>query len=867
MKVTLLDYQEDAVNELLEKLAESRTRWSDTGQRSTISLTAVPGAGKTVMAAAVLEHLFYGDGICRFDPDPGAVVIWFSDDPSLNAQSRKRLLDASDKLRENDLVVIENVFDKEALECGKVYFLNAQKLTRGGKLTRGHGSEEHTGSSGRPMPDRRSNTIWQTIRNTIEDRRLTLYLFLDEAHRGMGAKSVRGTDSRTTIAGKLISGPKGAPGIPVVLGISATPKRFTEAMEAMEVVEERSTLHTVNVSPEAVQDSGLLKDSIILEMPDKSGRLDAALLHRGTLKLKGKTEAWDKYASEQGPEAKVTPLMVLQVANKPNHREIGKLLDEIFSTWKDLPENAIAHVFGEHTMQQFGKYSVPYIQPQNVQKETDVRVLIAKDAISTGWDCPRAEVMVSFRPAVDRTYIEQLLGRMVRAPLARRISGNDHLNAVDCLLSNFDKENVAEIVEYLMNGGKPGSDIPGTLVIQKPVSVSRNPAVHDDVFKKFNELPTQSLKSRQPRPIGRLMSLAHALATDDILKNAGKRAQKEMHKVLDGLKVQYKEKIDSARREISSATLATLHYDLSGKKISPDEFHEVPHASGIDEAYRHALRKFSRWLATSYGKHLVEASTRVGEDEVATAEATEESRKEIAAMGQVDELVKDVEAKANKTAGEWFDEHDVGIRRLNESRRSEYAKIKKMSGADDYVKLVFPNIRIEDTVMRDGDKGEKPVPTFLDHLLCDDKGKYPAKLNKWEMHVYQREAGRKDFAGWYRNPSRAVESSLGISFDMGDARKITRPDFIFFSKDAEGKFIADIVDPHGQHFSDFLARAKGMAEYAKKHGKHFSRIEIVLEVKGEFKAIKLQNENVREIVLKATDPTELHTDECMVAYK
>jgi type III restriction enzyme len=79
-------------------------------------------------------------------------------------------------------------------------------------------------------------------------------------------------------------------------------------------------------------------------------------------------------------------------------------------------------------------YNVPYIEPQRVQDPHWVRVLIAKDAISTGWDCPRAEVMVSFRAASDRTHITQLLGRMVRSPLARRIPGNDRLNAVDCLL-------------------------------------------------------------------------------------------------------------------------------------------------------------------------------------------------------------------------------------------------------------------------------------------------------------------------------------------------------------------------------------------------------------------------------------------------
>ena len=46
------------------------------------SLTATTGAGKTVMAAAVIEALFDGDDDFDFEADPGAVVLWFTDDPS-----------------------------------------------------------------------------------------------------------------------------------------------------------------------------------------------------------------------------------------------------------------------------------------------------------------------------------------------------------------------------------------------------------------------------------------------------------------------------------------------------------------------------------------------------------------------------------------------------------------------------------------------------------------------------------------------------------------------------------------------------------------------------------------------------------------
>ncbi|SEM27721.1 hypothetical protein SAMN05443999_11821 [Roseovarius azorensis] len=46
--------------------------------------------------------------------------------------------------------------------------------------------------------------------------------------------------------------------------------------------------------------------------------------------------------------------------------------------------HAVAHVFGEHSTQTFGSHTVPYISPERVQESTWVRILIAKDAISTG---------------------------------------------------------------------------------------------------------------------------------------------------------------------------------------------------------------------------------------------------------------------------------------------------------------------------------------------------------------------------------------------------------------------------------------------------------------------------------------------------
>ncbi|HYN78476.1 MAG TPA: DEAD/DEAH box helicase family protein, partial [Lamprocystis sp. (in: g-proteobacteria)] len=527
MKFTLKDYQDAAVRDVLVNLRKARRRWREDGDRHAFSLSALTGAGKTVMAAAAFEALFHGDDDRDFEADPGAVVIWFSDDPSLNEQTRFRLLEASDRLRYGDLVVVQNTFNRERLQAGRVYFLNTQKLSKNSLLVRGHEVDEAQARQGvlplETRPDGRAYSIWDTIRNTIEDPALTLYLVLDEAHRGLGALSRAAQSDKSTIVNRLINGAGEVPAIPVVWGISATVERFNLAMAD---AKGRSTLPHVVVDAAKVQESGLLKDTIILDSPKEVGPFDTVLVRRATDKLKASSAAWAAYAAQQDATERVEPLMVLQVPNTPDHDDIGRSLDTILQQWPELPRDAFAHVFGEHSTQTFGGHAVPHISPERVQDADWVRVLIAKDAISTGWDCPRAEVMVSFRPARDRTHITQLLGRMVRTPLARRIPGHDRLNAVDCLLPFFDAAAVAAVAEALMQGG--GDDgtpaLPGRRVLINPREQTPNPALPAAVWEALLALPSQALPQRGARPVKRLTALAHELAFDGLLPNAGKKA-------------------------------------------------------------------------------------------------------------------------------------------------------------------------------------------------------------------------------------------------------------------------------------------------------------------------------------------------------
>ena len=170
MKFTLKDYQDEAVIDVLTNLRKARKRWHEDGDTHAFALSATTGAGKTVMAAAAFEALFHGNDDYDFEPDPGAVVLWFSDDPSLNEQTRFRLLEAADRIDFADLVVVQNTFNEETFSPGKIYFLNTQKLGKNSLLTRGHDADDELGQDLFPelRPDGRAYTIWDTIQNTID---------------------------------------------------------------------------------------------------------------------------------------------------------------------------------------------------------------------------------------------------------------------------------------------------------------------------------------------------------------------------------------------------------------------------------------------------------------------------------------------------------------------------------------------------------------------------------------------------------------------------------------------------------------------------------------------------------------------------
>ena len=443
MRVELFPFQKRALADIRMKTAEALGSYHRTHAPQVVSFTAPTGAGKTIIMSALIENILYGDG--TYVEQPNAIIVWLSDSPQLNEQSKLKIDSKADKIRLSQCVTVtEDSFDKETFEDGHIYFLNTQKLSVTSKLTKNG--------------DGRSYTIWETLANTVREKSDRLYFIIDEAHRGMQGREA---SKATTIMQKFIKGSDTdhIPPMPVVIGMSATTQRFNALVEGTS-----STIHKSVVTADEVRASGLLKDRIVITYPEaNAANNDMAILQAAADDWKEKWEHWTQYCSEQH-YAYVNPILIIQVLNGTGGKLTDTNLDDCIAKIEErtgfkLENGQVIHTFGGTTASLIvNGLEVRYEEPSRIADDRNIRVVFFKENLSTGWDCPRAETMMSFKHANDATYIAQLLGRMVRTPMQMHIQVDDVLNDVHLYLPYFNEETVKDVVEALQS--TEGGDIP-----------------------------------------------------------------------------------------------------------------------------------------------------------------------------------------------------------------------------------------------------------------------------------------------------------------------------------------------------------------------------------------------------------------------
>lgn len=791
---------------------------------SAFALSAITGAGKTVIATAVIEAGIHGSADLNCDPDPEATFLWVTDAPALNRQTRNKMIAASDLLDPRRLSILDNDFLDSQLSLGQVYFLNIQKLSKTSGLAQGGNNL-------------RKYSMWEIIGNTISSENTHLYLVLDEAHRGM--KQVA---DRKTIVQRIIGGqPDSNPPIPITWGISATIERFTAAMEG---AKDRTTYPPVAIDIDKVRSSGIIKDTIDLDEPDDSGTVLATLLRSAVDTTLDYERRWAEYSAAER-EPLVLPVLVVQVADKPTDAQLAEFVSIIEERWPGLGVHAIVNVFGEHDDLVIGARKVRYVPPESVQDDEGIRVVLAKQAISTGWDCPRAEVLYSERAAKDATHIAQVIGRMVRSPLARRIATDVSLNSVTCFLPRFDRTALGQITDELTKPGEPGQ---GADVIVNARLFERNATIPDEVFAFVEGLPSFPKPDALASPLRRAKALAKLLTDDDVpggalLADAGERLTKALNGRLDGLAAENASAVAANLTKIETSNIRRTTVTTAGQIVSNGVRTEAIALRDIDRDTRRVVAAVKEGVAKDYVRYQVE---KAGPDADVLA-----VRMKVAALVMIDGVASALDATATKWVQDQFTRFAVEIKNTTGATRDGYLKVKEQISKPEEISIELTvNMK---AATRDSNKEDaEELPTFAGHLYSDDNGDFPTKLNDWERIVIETELARPSFVAWYRNPSRASPSSLRIAYEDDSGKwGSLQADFIVISRRDDGNLAASIVDPHGDHLSDAKAKLRGLSDYAETFRDRYIRIESIARVAdGRLRSLDLLEANVRDAVRK-----------------
>jgi len=793
MKLELKPFQEVAALDILTKLDKARQEVAG-GDLQAIVLSAPTGSGKTITVAAVIDQTFGGgDGVTA---RPNTTFLWLSDSPELNAQSKAKLLGACDHLPFHRMVTIDSEsFDEARLQAGHVYFINTQLLGKDKRLTQGG--------------DKRQYTFWQTIANTVVDAPQDFVLIIDEAHRGALAND----KTRKPIMQKFVTGSPsdGLPPVPLVLGMSATPQRFTELLGNT-----NRTQRPVSITAEDVRSSGLLKDLIIVHNPRNKAVGDLTLLEQAAARWKDFTKLWEHYCTKEHEKDVVRPILVVQVEDgvegqvltRTNLSDVVRVIERQSGL---LAVNEIVHCFQEQSEIEAGGRVIRKIDASRVQDTQEVKVVLFKTALTTGWDCPRAETMMSFRRAQDPTSIAQLVGRMIRTPLARRIETDEVLNTVDLFLPHYDATALEGVLEKLRNPDE--AEGPPSRVETHVLEYPRNPAVLA-VFAHLKTLSTVSVQ-RVPKmgEIKRALRLAGMLVHQGIDQEADQRLRDTFVGKLKDLRDTYAAKDEEWAKAVQEGgelvvdvtTVAVGHMNVAGQKTIRMTLSE----ENIDQLFAAA----GRMLAAGEGLHWTYWKRYHDHEQPNRAKL------ELFAVVRHADTLSAMEKIASAEFESIWKKHKQDIQGLSAADKARFHALLLASG-----KPVEREWELPETIVERGTGA-----AWSKHLYAKADGTFFADLNEWEKTILTQELKDASVVGWLRNLPRR-EWALCIPYELGGAKPFY-PDFVIVRKTKNG-FQVDIIEPHDTTRADTWAKAKGLAVFAEDHGMEFGRL-IIARKKGK----------------------------------
>ncbi len=401
--IRLVDYQKTAVEQLTKAYKELLYSGNNNTQ---LVFKSPTGSGKTVMVASLLDE------VLREQLPDSTVFIWASMN-KLHIQSRTKLENQYLPDSEYNMLLLEDLED-ESLATNTILFCNWESLFKTktnvetGTITWGN-TYVRVGEDGR------------NLQNVMEKTRLAgkkVVLIVDEAHRTyLGKNSLRLVDE--------IIQPN------LILEVSATPVLEPKASDVS-----INKARWVEIDFETVRGSGLIKNEAIINNRISDMEVDGTSSDLVVLEasLKERQQLLLKYR-EQG--ANINPLILVQLPSE------SEKLSEVDQDVRTRVENLLA----DKGITYENKKLAIWLSSDKTNKdlvdieESPVEVLIFKQAIATGWDCPRAQIIVMLRDIKSVTFEIQTIGRVMRMPEQKHYS-DEALNSA-YIFTNIIKPHIS----------------------------------------------------------------------------------------------------------------------------------------------------------------------------------------------------------------------------------------------------------------------------------------------------------------------------------------------------------------------------------------------------------------------------------------
>jgi len=361
MWIEFKNYQEKAIVKLKQEVNELL----DAEGNKICIFKAPTGSGKTLMMAEFLKRLIDS----RIDGKKFS-FIWIAVN-KLHDQSRDSLKKYYDPLGIGLKCSYFEDLDDRKIGENEILFLNWASINKKENIY--------------VRANERDNNLSNIVARTKEEGR-TVILVIDESHRNAD------TDKSKELIDDI--GPK------ITIEVSATPQF-------------KGIFRGVEVELKDVKDEGMIKKEIVINPSFEDFKLDKKLADKTADEivveagLKKRAELVKLYEAEG---SNVNPLMLIQIPDKRKG-----LIDKKSAIIQLLTKYGITTENGRLAIYLSDKDNK--INLENIEKnENEVEVMIFKQAIAVGWDCPRAAILVLFREWKNIVFSIQTIGRIMRMP-------------------------------------------------------------------------------------------------------------------------------------------------------------------------------------------------------------------------------------------------------------------------------------------------------------------------------------------------------------------------------------------------------------------------------------------------------------------